>query len=439
LFPHPNNLPHKLFSSVLKETLLLRRDRLGLAILFVMPMILIFVMTLIQDAAFKSINEKGIPIVFVNLDKDSLGNSIAMGLRQNELCSFSDSINGQPVTAELAKKNVADGKFLIAVIIPKGATEAIRSNVKKMVDQAVNADPASIDETASLNPDSIQIRILIDPATKKSFVNSITSNLHEFISEIKNKIMFQTFADQIAEITPNKTKLPQSTYQSTQLISYNEEYASKTNDKIIPNAVQHNVPAWTIFAMFFIAIPLSGSIMKEKNEGSVFRLKTMPSSYLVLLYGKIIVYVVVCLIQFLLMLCVGLVFLPMLGLPALSLGNSYSGIFILALATSFAATGYGVMVGTLAGTEHQAAIMGSLSILLLSALGGIWVPTYIMPEAMREISVFSPLNWSIEGFYKLFLRGASADAILIDSLKLLLFFIFTMAVSSTANKLKSRV
>jgi ABC-2 type transport system permease protein len=204
----------------------------------------------------------------------------------------------------------------------------------------------------------------------------------------------------------------------------------------VPNAVQHNVPAWTIFAMFFIAIPLSGSIMKERNEGSVFRLHTMPSPYLLLVNGKIIVYVTVCLIQFLLMLSVGLVFLPMLGLPALVLGHSYTGIFILTLATAFAATGYGVMVGTLASTEHQGAILGALSILLLSALGGIWVPSYVMPEVMRNISAYSPLNWALTGFYKLFLRGAGAGDILVDALKLMIFFIGTMAVASITNRVK---
>ena len=62
------------------------------------------------------------------------------------------------------------------------------------------------------------------------------------------------------------------------------------------------------------------------------------------------------------------------------------------------------MVGTLAKTEHQAAIMGALSIILLSALGGIWVPSYVMPEVMREISAFSPLNWSLNGFINYFKR-----------------------------------
>jgi ABC-2 type transport system permease protein len=428
----------KLLACIKKEALLLLRDKVGLSLLFIMPMVLIFVMTLIQDAAFKTINEKGIPIIFVNNDHDSLGILIEQGLKNNDLCSFNDSIDGKPATAALAQKAIADGKFLVGIVIPKNATQAIRKNVTNLVSETMNTK-----ETVSVNdpniPDSVEITILIDPVAKKSFLMSVTSNLHEFISEIKTKIMFQTFSDQITEIIPDKSTAPKNTFTKTQIIKYKEVYASKSEDKIVPNAVQHNVPAWAIFAMFFIAIPLSGSIMKEKNEGSVFRLHTMPSSFLLLVNGKIIVYVFVCLIQFLLMLSVGLVFLPMLGLPTLVLGSSYMGIFILTLATAFAATGYGVMVGTLATTEHQAAIMGSLSILLLSALGGVWVPSYVMPELMRNISAYSPLNWALSGFYKLFLRGAGVSDVLIDALKLFAFFIITMSIASIVNRKKRAV
>ncbi len=428
----------KLLACIKKEALLLLRDKVGLSLLFIMPMVLIFVMTLIQDAAFKTINEKGIPIIFVNNDHDSLGILIEQGLKNNDLCSFHDSIDGKPATAALAQKAIADGKFLVGIVIPKNATQAIRRNVTDLVSETMNTK-----EAVSMNdpniPDSVEITILIDPVAKKSFLMSVTSNLHEFISEIKTKIMFQTFSDQITEIIPDKSTAPKNTFTKTQIIKYKEVYASKSEDKIVPNAVQHNVPAWAIFAMFFIAIPLSGSIMKEKNEGSVFRLHTMPSSFLLLVNGKIIVYVFVCLIQFLLMLSVGLVFLPMLGLPTLVLGNSFMGIFVLTLATAFAATGYGVMVGTLATTEHQAAIMGSLSILLLSALGGVWVPSYVMPELMRNISAYSPLNWALSGFYKLFLRGAGVGDVLIDALKLLAFFIITMSIASVVNRKKRAV
>ena len=421
----------KLLATVKKEILLLLRDKVGLSVLFLMPVALILVMTLVQDSAFKTINEKGIPIVFVNDDTDSLGILIKQGLLNNELCFLSDSIDGKPASSELARKAVSEGKFLIGIIIPKGATAAIRKNVSALVSETLNGE----DSLPTLQ-DSVEITILIDPVAKKSFLNAVTSNLREFISEVKTKIMFQTFSEQIAEVIPDKKNAPKKSYEKSQIIRYKEVYASTASEQIVPNAVQHNVPAWTIFAMFFIAIPLSGSILKEKTEGSVFRLHTMPTPFLLLVNGKIIVYVLVCLIQFLLMLAVGQYLLPTMGLPALVLGNSMLGIFILTLATSFAATGFGVMVGTLATTEHQAAIMGSLSILLLSALGGIWVPSYVMPEVMRNISAFSPLNWSLEGFYKLFIRGGGVADILIDAVKLMTFFFATMAISYLANRKK---
>ena len=425
---------HKLPATVKKEILLLLRDRVGLSVLFLMPVALILVMTLIQDSAFKSINEKGIPVIFVNNDHDSLGNIIEQGLRSNELCYVSDSIDGKPASSESAMKAVSEGKFLLGIVIPKGATAAIRKNVAVMVNETMNGP-----DTLHKPQDSIEISIVIDPVAKRSFLSTVTSNLREFISEVKTKIMFETFSEQIAGVIPDKKNAPKNSYQKSQIISYKEIYASTATDKIVPNAVQHNVPAWTIFAMFFIAIPLSGSILKEKTEGSVFRLHTMPTPFLLLVNGKIIVYVFVCLIQFLLMLGVGKFLLPQLGLPALVLGNSIMGIFILTLATAFAATGFGVTVGTLASTDHQAAIMGSLSILLLSALGGIWVPSYVMPEVMRNISAWSPLNWSLEGFYKLFLRGGGVASILADALKLMAFFFATMAVSYIANLKKRTV
>lgn len=429
---------YKLLASVKKEALLLLRDRVGLSILFIMPMVLIFVMTLVQDSAFKTINEKGIPVILVDNDQDSLGKQIKQGLKSNDLVSLSDNIDGKTATVELAQKAISEGKFLIGIVIPKSATEAIRKNVTVLVNETLSSDSVAGKNTSE-KQDSVEIIIMIDPVAKKSFLLSVTSNIREFISEVKTKIMFQTFAEQVAGVIPDKNNTPKDSYKKSQIITYKEVYASESENKIVPNAVQHNVPAWAIFAMFFIAIPLSGSIIKEKNEGSVFRLHTMPTPYLLLVNGKIIVYVIVCQIQFLLMLSVGQVFLPMLGLPALVLGNSLLGISVLTLATAFAATGYGVMVGTLADTEHQAAIMGSLSIILLSALGGIWVPSYVMPEVMRNISAWSPLNWSLEGFYKLFLRGGHVSDIMGEALKLMVFFFITMAVTSIANRKKRSV
>lgn len=429
----------KLLAAIKKEALILLRDRIGLSILFIMPMVLIFVMTLIQDSAFKTLNEKGIPIIFVDNDKDSLGIAIENGLKNTQLCSFHDSINGEPATVDNVKKSITDGKFLVGIVVPKGATQAIRNNVSYLVSKTLDIDTASSSKTEKSSTDSVEIMIYIDPVTKKSFLTSVTSTLREYISVIKTKIMFQSFSEQLAEIIPYKKSTTDNAFNKTQIIKYKEVYASNEIGEIVPNAVQHNVPAWTIFSMFFIVLPLAGSMVKEKNEGSIFRLHTMPSSFLLLINGKIVIYVFVCLIQFVLMLSVGLYFLPLLGLPTLVLGNSILGIIILTIATSFAATGYGVMVGTIATTEQQGAIMGALSVLLLSALGGVWVPTYVMPQTMRNLSAFSPLNWSLNGFYELFLRGNGVKEILHDAIKLIIFFFFTMSIASIVNRIKRKI
>lgn len=425
---------NKLIAAIKKEALILLRDRVGLAVLFLMPMILIFVMTLIQDSAFKSLNERGIPIIFVDNDKDSLGVSVEQGLRNSGMCTFNNTIDGKPATAEMIEKAVSDGKFLVGIVVPKGATQAIRNNVSLLVQQTLG-----LDDAVEKQLDSVEIKIYIDPITKKSFLTSVTSSLREFISEIKTKIMFQTFSDQISELIPDKKNTPKNAFSQSQIIKYKEVYASKQIGEIVPNAVQHNVPAWAIFAMFFIVLPLAGSMVKEKSEGSVMRLQTIPTSYLIFLNGKIIVYIFVCLIQLILMLSVGKVFLPLLGLPTLVIGNSIAGIILLSVATAFAATGYGVMMGTIARTEQQGAIMGSLTVLLLSAIGGVWVPTYVMPELMRDISVVSPLNWALNGFYELFLRGGGVADVVLDSLKLIVFFVFTMVISLVVNRYKRKI
>ena len=422
---------YKLGATRKKELLILIRDKIGLSILFIMPIVLIFVMTLIQDSAFKTINEKGIPIVLVNNDKDSLGNAIYRGLKTSTLVDLTDKIDGKPATPESLKKAVAEGKFILGIVVPKGATKTIRDHVSNLVNETI-----SFEKTQEVSP--FEITLVIDPVAKRTFVTSVTSSLHEFISELKTQIMFQSFSDQIAELIPDGGNAPKKAYERSQIINYNEIYASDLIGDVVPNAVQHNVPAWTIFGMFFIVISVVGNVMKEKKEGSAFRLRTMPTSYLTLMNGKIILYVVVCFIQFLLMLGVGIFILPLIGLPALQLGNSIPSVLFLALMTSFAATGFGVLVGTLANSEQQGAILGSLSILLLSAIGGILVPTYVMPDIMRSISIISPLNWALEGFYKMFLRGGGFVDILPNIALLIGFFLLVMSISSISNRLTNK-
>jgi ABC-2 type transport system permease protein len=162
----------------------------------------------------------------------------------------------------------------------------------------------------------------------------------------------------------------------------------------------------------------------------------MPGSYWVTIIAKIMVYLLISIIQFILMMMVGIFILPLFGLPVLALGNHIIALLVMVIATGLAATAYGLALGAIANTSEQAASFGSVSVIIMAALGGIWVPVFMMPVMMQRISVISPLNWGLEGFYTIFLRDGNLMNILPQASLLLAFCGICMAVAFYFLRLK---
>jgi ABC-2 type transport system permease protein len=190
-------------------------------------------------------------------------------------------------------------------------------------------------------------------------------------------------------------------------VKINQIVASNNNSVAVPNSTQHNVPAWTIFAMFFMVVSLGSNIVKERVNGSFLRLKTMPTSFMLVMFSKMAVYAVVAVLQVALTFSIGIWVLPKIGLPRLTLPTNYPAFAAVVLISSLAAVSYALLIGAWARTQEQANGFGAISIIIFGAIGGILVPSFVMPEYMQFASNFSPLHWCLEGFYILFLKGGS--------------------------------
>ncbi len=401
----------KLLYSLYKEYKVLVRDKAAMGIMFIMPMALVFVVTIIQDTTFKSVNETSVPLLLVDKDNDSLSVQLERALNQTKFFK----VDKQNISGEEARELVATGKYLIGVVIPEKSTARLREKASQRISKLF----PDVDSTVKvMDTSSLQLKLYFDPITKQSFKVSISGAIGRIVSAIEMQSMVDVLKVEMKELMPLSEEV---TLETKPLLSTNEEYATNNETTLVPNSVQHNVPAWTMFAMFFICIPLSGNIIREREDGSAFRLLTMPGSYVYVLAGKIALYLIVSLIQFVLMLSVGLYILPMMGLPTLQTGENYLTLFSIALSAGLAATAFGLLVGTVASSQDQAALFGAVFVVLLAALGGVWIPTFVMPEIMKNISSISPLNWGLEAFYGVFLRGVSFSAIWIHLLKLLVF------------------
>ena len=154
----------KLLASLRKELTLLLRDKAGLAILFVMPMALVLVVTLVQNNVLDSRSQ--IDVLLVNEDQGTLGLAIEEGLQSSEFLVVRTEIAGVPVTAERLKQAVADGEFRLGVIVHAQASRTLQTRVDRLIDGAESQRGPTDD-----------ISLVLDPAVQAALRDSVDNAL----------------------------------------------------------------------------------------------------------------------------------------------------------------------------------------------------------------------------------------------------------------------
>lgn len=399
----------RLLATIRKEYRLLFRDKMGLGLLFLMPVVLITVMALIQDAPFKDYQELKFDILTVDNDHGRLGRYIKEGLSHSGQFRIIDSVKGQPVSQEQAKVLVNKGDYKISIIIPKGATGEIVSNANKITNDLCKRMGLPATAPVKSRSDSPNVVIYFDPAAKKAFKSAIHQALDNFLTQVETDLLIERIQQQL-----KSRGAPEQDSMVIQLKAVGLKEQSTMPDQgpdVISNSVQHNVPAWSIFAMFFIVIPIAGNMIREREDGSLLRMKLIPGSYLAILAGKMLFFVCICVVQFYLMMAVGIYLLPLLGLPKLEMGHLYLPTLVVAASIGLAATAYGILIGTIFKTPNQALNFGAISIVILSAIGGIWIPLEVMPAHMQIAGRLSPLSWGLDAINNIYLRNGGFESI----------------------------
>lgn len=422
----------KILATIYKEFLLLIRDPGGVALIFIMPLALVIVMALVQDAPFRDYQEVKLEVIFIDQDRDSLSAKVMNALK----ASANVTLVMKNDTAE-AKQLVQAGNYKAALVLPKNASTNLRRKTKQLITN-VFANFGFPAETDSAKLPVIDIKIFFDPAIKSNYKQALSGAVEKIAANVQAEWVLDELQQQLSE---GSDEPPQKiAFDVTKIMRVEQRYASENKYQGVNlNSVQHNVPAWTMFAMFFILYPLAGNFIKEREEGSMLRLRLISGSQWPVISGKFGFYFLVCLLQFVLMIAVGIYVMPLLGLTKLVLGSNPLGILITACSVAMAATGYGVLIGVYFRTPQQALSFGSVSVVILSAIGGVWVPIYVMPDILQTVSRFSPMSWGLESFNDLFLRQASIYAILPNVLRLMGFALVALAASVIIHKSRTVV
>ncbi len=417
----------KIRATIFKEFLLLVRDPGGMALIFLMPLALVIVMALIQDAPFRDYQEIKLEVLLVDHDQDSLSRKIQKAFEiSGNITVVKES------DLQRAKTLVQAGDFKAAIVLQKGTTQSLKKKTEQLIGKIVRNMGVETPAIDSTETPAVQLDLYFDPAIKVNYKQALGEGIEKIVAQVQSEWIIMELQSQLSS---GEGKYPKVKFNPGDMMVVNQQYASdKPKERLALNSVQHNVPAWTMFAMFFILFPLASNFIKEREEGSMLRLRLISGSQFPVIAGKFSFYFFVCMIQFVLMIAVGIYIMPLLGLNQLVLGSNPFGILLTACAVGMAATGYGLLIAVFFKTPQQALSFGSISVVILSALGGVWVPIYVMPEVLQTISKFSPLQWGLESFTDLFLRNANTVAILPNTFKLYAFSFVTLIASFLIHK-----
>jgi ABC-2 type transport system permease protein len=436
---------HKLIATILKDIRVLARDKVGLSFMFGLPVLLVLIVTGIQNNTFELADKNRVPILLCNRDTGDLGGEFANAIGKTGLLepiALPANLSGLQIRSRVQKKDA-----LLGLVIPEDFSARIKARARTVAGKVMtsfgladSAAPAgstgSTGRPDAGDTDTLPISLYYHPILQESFRSSAKGALYGALQLVESRQILRTLY-----LSLNEKKLPDSLEQ--ELLSnrtvIEELPVPKDGSRTPPNATQHNIPAWTIFAMFFVVISLGSGIVREKLNGSFIRLRTLPTSYFVAILSKQVTYLAVTLVQAAVIFALGAWLFPLIGLPPLNFHGDWPALILVTLLCGWCAVSYAICIGVLARTEEQANGFGAVSIVILAAIGGLMVPGFLMPGSFRTAMQISPLHWCLDAYYGVFLEGGGIAAIWSNILPLFLMIIGLQVLSFWMLKRKNLI
>ena len=107
---------HILRATIIKDSKILLRDRVGLFMMFFMPILLVIVITSVQNSTFELVNNNKVSLVVFNKDEGPMGSQLVEALRKIGLFKL------QMADSSMSEHNIIsvmyDKDALVAVVIP---------------------------------------------------------------------------------------------------------------------------------------------------------------------------------------------------------------------------------------------------------------------------------------------------------------------------------
>ncbi|PKO49996.1 MAG: ABC transporter permease, partial [Betaproteobacteria bacterium HGW-Betaproteobacteria-21] len=264
-----------------------------------MPAIFILVMSLALRDAFVPGMPADLGYAIVDLDRSEASQALEQQLAGIDLLREFGALENESV----AREAVASGRIAFVLVIPQGFAAQMASTS--------NATAAPT------------LRMLTDPTVPLAVRNGFRQQVEAEVTRLQltgllGRIGRSLMIPELRELASNAP--PQQVL--SEAVRSSDAGTDAETSQALPSSVQQNVPAWLIFSMFFVVVPISAVFIAERQHGTLQRLATQQVSFGLILAGKLLPFFVVNQVQAVVMVLVGQHLVPLAGGEALVLPAS---------------------------------------------------------------------------------------------------------------------
>ena len=405
---------------VKKEFIRFFNDKTAMLLTFIVPAVLIFLFGNIFGGAG---GERGkATVFFVNESNSIIAKFLEQKLDSSKAIQLEKTYwdetakKNLPLTDSLVRKSVKTGDVSAAIVFPKDFFADTSSGLKINI----YYDPKNEIEM-NLIQGAVQQTIMgqmskLFPTLMQKQTNKLLGNENgiKFNNDFKNLI------GKYSGVNMDSLNYKFGAVDSSYLFS---EDSSQTGSNFMNNMVQFNseqlvgedienpqvtriVGGWAIMFLLFSLSGAATSFFEEKSEGTLKRILCMPVKQDYLIWSKFIYSVMLGIIQ------LTVLFIISWMLFDVDIFSNVGNLFIVMVVSASAAVAFGMLITVLSETLSQASGYSTFLILVMSAVGGAWFPTFLFPDWLQVVSKFTLVYWSVEAFQNVLWRQSSLVEIL---------------------------
>jgi ABC-2 type transport system permease protein len=364
----------RLAALVRKEFIQIFRDPRSLTIIFIMPLIQLFML------GFAATNDvRNVPLAVLDHDRSAASRDLLAAYRAADYFHVD-----YDVTTETELRQLIDsGQAGVGMIIPPGYGDQLAAGQTAEVAFVVDGSDPSIAGTAL--------------------------SAAQLIAQAKATALVAERAAQLGQGAAARLPIEVRTQ-----VWYNPDLISAYN----------MVPAMIGLILMFLTLQLTAAaIVREREAGTMEQLVVTPLRSTELMIGKLTPFVLIAMIDAVEIIVVGvLVFnVPING--SLALLFALSALF---LSTSL---GIGLFVSTIAKTQREAQMSSMLFVLPAMFLSGFFFPIAAMPKVLQYASYGVPLRYFLIVTRSIVLKGVGIDALVPEVRALAIFAVAIMTLA----------